>query len=168
MVTGITAPETVAQLLHAGIGKEVEIGLGREHISRPKTSRKVRAVVEAGGEDLQLGGFQPYRSKESAWARVRIGNIIATFHAQPIGIVTPEHFVAMGIDPMGHQAYVVKLGYLHPRLEEISARHILLLSDGTSQLDMKRLHWSVLHRPTHPIDEDFTWTPAGSIYGDIK
>jgi microcystin degradation protein MlrC len=166
VIVGITAPETVAQLLRAGIGATVEIDLGAEHVSRPKSSRKVPVVVEAGGDALDLGGFQPYRSKEAAWARVRIGSIIATFHAQAIGVTTPEHFAAMGIEPTAHKVYVVKLGYLHPRLEDVMARHILLLSDGTSQLDMKRLPWTLLPRPTHPLDPDFDWSPDVGLYGD--
>ncbi len=168
IVAGITAPNTVAKLLAAGIGAEVEVVLGEEHLSRPKTDRRVKVRVEACGEELDLGGFQPYRSKDAAWARVRIGNVIATFHAQPIGITTPEHFLAMGIDPVAHKIYVVKLGYLHPRLEDIMARHILLLSDGTSQLDMSRLDWKRISRPTWPLDRDFDWTPEGNIYGDAS
>jgi microcystin degradation protein MlrC len=166
VIAGITAPETVARLIAAGIGSEVEIELGSEHVSRPKTAMRVTAKVEACGKTLELGGFQPYRSVESAWASVRIGGIIATFHARPIGITTPHHFVAMGIDPRAHKAYVVKLGYLHPQLEDIRARHILLLSDGTSQLDMTRLSWRSLPRPTHPLDRDIEWTAAGALYGD--
>ncbi|MDE2383531.1 MAG: M81 family metallopeptidase [Alphaproteobacteria bacterium] len=168
VVAGITAPETVARLLAAGPGKTVEIELGSEHISRPKTRLKVNALMEAGGEALRPGGFQPIRAKESAWAKARIGKVIATFHARPVGIVTPDHFTAMGIDPLAHQTLVVKLGYLHPRLEEIAARHILLLSDGTSQLDMKRLKWSALPRPAWPLDGEFEWAPEGAVYGDIE
>lgn len=166
VVAGITAPQTVQKLLAAGVGAEVEIELGREHLSRPVTARAVKVVVEGGGEWLELGGFQPYRSREAAWAKVRIGSVVATFHAQPIGITTPEHFLAMTIDPTAHKAYVVKLGYLHPRLEDIAARHILLLSDGTSQLDMTRLQWSRLARPTWPLDSTFEWSPEGALYGD--
>ncbi|WP_210526713.1 M81 family metallopeptidase [Rubellimicrobium arenae] len=166
VIAGITAPETVARLLAAGKGQEVEIVLGDEHLSRPRTAQRVTARVEDCGEWLELGGFQPYRSRESAWAKVRIGHVVATFHAQAIGITTPGHFRAMGIDPLGHQVYVVKLGYLHPQLEDIAARHILLLSDGTSQLDMTRLEWSRLPRPTWPLDKGFDWTPEGRVYGD--
>lgn len=168
IVAGITAPEAVAKLNAAGVGADVEIVLGEEHLSRPKTSRKVIVRVEACGEELDLGGFQPYRSKDAAWAKVRIGNVVATFHAQPIGITTPEHFLAMGIDPVAHKIYVVKLGYLHPRLEDIMARHILLLSDGTSQLDMSRLEWKRLSRPTWPLDRHFEWTAEGHTYGDAS
>ncbi|MBV9674601.1 MAG: M81 family metallopeptidase [Verrucomicrobia bacterium] len=166
VIAGITAPTTVQRLLDAGIGNSIEIELGLEHVSRHKTRRKVTALVEAGGKELHLLGFQPYRSKESAWARVRIGKIIATFHAQAIGITTPNHFSAMGISPTAHKIYVVKLGYLHPQLEDISARHILLLSDGTSQLDMTRLSWARLARPIHPLDQNMTWNPHEGLYGD--
>ena len=166
VIAGITAPATVRKLLDAGIGSTVEIDLGIEHLSRPKTSRRVTVVVEAGGETLDLGGFQPYRSKEAAWARVRIGSIIASFHAQAIGMTTPEHFLAIGIHPTDHKAYVVKLGYLHPLLEDIAQRHILLLSDGTSQLDMKRLTWDLLPRPAYPLDTDIAWSPESGLYGD--
>lgn len=168
VVAGITAPKTVARLLAAGIGAEVEIALGAEHLSRERTACRVTARVEACGEWLELGGFQPYRSRESAWAKVRIGHVVATFHAQPIGITTPHHFRAMGIDPVAHKVYVVKLGYLHPQLEDIAARHILLLSDGTSQLDMTRLGWQRLPRPTWPLDKGFDWTPERHAYGDVE
>lgn len=168
IVAGITAPETVAKLNQAGVGAEVEIPLGAEHLSRPVTARKVLARVEACGQYLDLGGFQPYRSREAGWAKVRIGNVVATFHAQPIGITTPEHFRSMGIDPQAHKIYVVKLGYLHPQLEDIADRHVLLLSDGTSQLDMSRLEWKRLARPAWPLDRDLEWSPDGNIYGDAS
>lgn len=166
VVAGITAPETVRRLVQAGVGSTVEIELGAEHLSRPKTAYRVKVLVEACGEELLLPGFQPYRSREGAWAKVRSGNVIATFHANAIGITTPHHFLAMDIDPTRHKAYVVKLGYLHPQLEDISARHILLLSDGTSQLDMTRLQWNLLPRPTYPLDKDFAWDAQARIYGD--
>lgn len=166
VILGITAPETVAQLVGAGRGADVQITLGSEHLSRPKTAWNVSARVVACGEYLELGGFQPYRSRESAWALVRIGHVLASFHAQPIGITTLAHFEAMGIDPTAHKACVVKLGYLHPQLEDIAARHILLLSDGTSQLDMTRLDRKALPRPTYPLDRDFAWSPELGLYGD--
>ena len=68
IIAGITAPETVAALNAAGVGADVELLLGSEHLSRPKTARQVVAHVEACGEVLDLGGFQPYRSREAAWA----------------------------------------------------------------------------------------------------
>ena len=168
VVAGMTAPNTVARLRAAGVGTTVTIELGSEHVSRPKTRRLVEAVMEAGGDGMRLDKFQPYRSSEGAWARARIGGIIVTFHERAIGVTTPEHLAAMGIDPQAHKVTVVKLGYLHPRLEDIAARHILLLSDGTSQLDMTRLAWARLPRPAWPLDRDFDWVPESDFYGDTE
>ncbi len=164
VVAGITAPETVRRLIDAGPGATIGIVLGVEHVSRPVTARAVDAVVEACGETLELPGFQPYRASEGAWARVRIGAVVATFHSRAIGITTPAHFAAMGIDPLAHKICIVKLGYLHPQLEDIAAHHILLLSDGPSQLDMTRLRWSRLERPAFPLDPGMTWSPEAGLY----
>ncbi|MBB3966082.1 M81 family metallopeptidase [Rhizobium metallidurans] len=166
VVAGITAPRTVERLMAAGVGADVEIILGDEHLSRPRTERRVVAHVVACGSDLDLGGLKPEQSRDEPWVCVRIGEILATFHSYPVGITTPQHFQAMGISPTDHRAYVVKLGYLHPEFEDIVARHILLISDGVSQLDMSRLQWSRLSRPTYPLDQDFAWTPEQGLYGD--
>ncbi|WP_172295484.1 M81 family metallopeptidase [Pseudoruegeria sp. HB172150] len=164
VVAGITAPETVRKLSAAGPGATVELDLGSEHVSAPATHRTVRAEVIAAAPELELGGFQPYRSREGAWAVARIGGILATFHDSPVGITTPAHFRAMGIDPEAHDIYVVKLGYLHPQLEDVAARHILLTSPGCSALDLSALEWSKIDRPMWPLDTEDDWDAATALY----
>lgn len=159
VVAGITGFQTVKQCHEAGIGAEIELVLGREHISVQGHTMTVKAVVEGLGDDLELPGFQPYRTREGMWARVRIGNIIATFHELPIGITTPNHFSSMGINPTEHQMYVVKEGYLFPQLEDLGGRHILLYSRGTTDLDISQLGWKHVRRPIYPLDLDMNWTP---------
>ncbi|WP_108258192.1 M81 family metallopeptidase [Mangrovicoccus ximenensis] len=157
VVAGITAPETVEACLAAGIGATVEIELGAEHQPADGRTRKVTATVEAGGRELKPSGFQPYLRRGGAWARVRIGHVLATFHDASIGITTPAHYEMMGIHPTEHAVYVVKLGYLHPQLEDIAARFILLLSDGASNLDVTRLDYTQLNRPAYPLDRGMEW-----------
>lgn len=166
VVPGILAPKLVRRALELGTGATIEFELGDEHISMPGNRLKVTGMIEGCGEDLVLGGFQPYRSSEGAWASIRIGSTIATFHSLPVGITTPAHFSAMGIDPVAHAVYVVKLGYLHPQIEDIAARHILLLSEGTVDLDLTRRKWSRVKRPAYPLDKDITWSPAASVYSN--
>lgn len=164
VVAGITAPETVERLRAAGPGSVIEMTLGAEHVSAPVNARKVTAEIVSCGETLELGGFQPYRSREGAWAVVRIGGVLATFHDTSVGITTPAHFRAMGIDPGAHDIYVVKLGYLHPQLEDIAARHILLMTPGCSALDLAGQDWTRIDRPMWPLDRNAEWAPETGFY----
>ena len=164
VVAGITAPLVVAQCRAAGVGAQVTIELGGEHVSGPKVLKTVRGAVEALGDAMRPDGFQPYLRQGAAWAVVRIGHVLATFHAAPIGITTPAHFRLMGVHPTDHKVYVVKLGYLHPQLEDISARHILLVSDGAANLDVRRLDWTRIPRPAYPIDLDATWSSEPNTF----
>ncbi|MCX5516747.1 hypothetical protein C3941_17910 [Kaistia algarum] len=164
VIAGITAPAIVAACLAAGVGATVTLDLGAEHVSAPKTHRPVEAIVEAVGEALKPDGFQPYLRLGAAWAKVRIGGVLVTFHSAAIGITTPAHFSLMGIHPTQHKVYVVKLGYLHPQLEDIAARHILLMSDGAANLDVTRLEWRRVPRPSYPLDPDATWSAEANIF----
>ncbi|TCV97937.1 M81 family metallopeptidase [Biostraticola tofi] len=164
VVAGITAPGIVRQCHQAGVGATVQLILGAEHRSAPATARHVTAVVEAVDDELRPDGFQPYLRESAAWARVRIGHVLATFHAASIGITTPAHFTMMGIDPLVHKVCVVKLGYLHPQLEDIVARHILLMSDGAANLDVRRLSFSQVPRPCWPLDPEGQWSAADNTY----
>jgi microcystin degradation protein MlrC len=165
-VPGITAPEAVRTCLSLGVGQWVTLDLGSEHVSGPGNTKRAEGVVEEVNPGLRVQGFQPYRSIEGPWARVRFGNVIATFHTQRIGVTTPDHFRVLGIDPFGEAIHVVKLGYLHPQLEDIAAGHIMLLSDGASNLDMHRLTWSKIQRPMYPLNPAISWSPEAGLYGD--
>jgi microcystin degradation protein MlrC len=165
-VTGITAPEAVRICLSLGAGQRVTLDLGSEHVSGPQQIKRAEGVVEEANPGQRVQGFQPYRSIEGPWARVRFGNVIATFHSQRIGVTTPAHFQVLGIDAFGDAIHVVKLGYLHPQLEDIAAGHIMLLSVGASNLDMHRLTWSKIQRPMYPLDAEMSWSPELGLYGD--
>jgi microcystin degradation protein MlrC len=160
VVPGIFSPDTVRQCREAGRGAEIELVLGREHSTAPADPMTVTATVEAVGDKFKPDGFQPYKTEEPGWARVRIDGVIATFHEQAIGITTPGHFTALGIDPTAHHIYVVKLGYLHPQLEPIAKRHILLFSPGASRFDLINMTWKRVRRPMFPLDPNMTWEPA--------
>jgi len=166
VVAGIYAPGLVARALEAGKGATIAFELGEEHISEPGTRMAVSGEILACGSELVLGGFQPYRSAEGGWAAIRIGDVIATFHNLPIGITTPGHFSAMGIDPVSHAFYVVKLGYLHPQIEDLQPRHILLLTPGTVSLDLAGRNWANVQRPIHPVDAGMTWSPADGLFSN--
>jgi microcystin degradation protein MlrC len=154
---GITAPGIVKQCHKAGVGAKLQLALGREHLSAPRDEMIVTATVVDVGETLRPEGFQPYRTDEGPWACVQIDGVYATFHSLPIGITTPGHFTGMGLDPTAHHIYAVKVGYLHPQLEDIAKRHIMLFSPGLTPLDLHQIPWQTVPRPIYPLDPEMTW-----------
>jgi microcystin degradation protein MlrC len=158
VVAGIYDPAAVAACRAAGVGATLDLEIGR-HVSAPPRPARLAAVVEALGERVDTGGSANLRPSEAAWARVRFGGVIATFHAARVSYVGPGHLAAVGIHPTSHKAYVVKLGYLHPALEDIAARHICLLSPGVSDLDFLRLSYRRVPRPCFPLDDAMEWAP---------
>ena len=159
-VPGIYAPGIVRSCHQAGVGALIDLELGKEHISAPVEIMQVKALIEAIGNEMNLGGFQPYRTKEnSQWAKVNINGIMVSFHDMPIGITTPGHFQAMGVEPDKYPINVLKLGYLHPQLEKFAKRHIMLISEGTGNLELRNRQWCQIKRPIFPLDPNMTWLP---------
>jgi len=164
-VGNIIAPDTVAQCHAAGPGATLTIPIGAEHVSRPATRLAVQGIVEATGEQLNVAATHHVQGPTAPWARVRFGHVVATFHARRLQITTPDQLAAMGIDATAPGLFVFKVGYLHPELERIGAHHILLLSDGTADLDLTRLAYSQIRRPAFPFDPAMGWVPALGLYG---
>jgi hypothetical protein len=162
-IPGITAPKTLQSLLAAGIGNSVEIEFGSEHLSRAQTGARSLRKWIAGGHELMLQGFQPYRSKESAWARARIGNSIATFHYRAIGITTPNHLRSMGIDPALSQGVRSETGLLASPARRhfwspysASKRRCISIGHETPELEPSTA-------PIHPVDQEIIWKPEQGL-----
>lgn len=153
VILGIAAPGAVARAVAAGIGTEVTMTFGDEHLSAPPDPFRVTARVEG------IGGEGPLR-----WARLRMGHVLLTVHASRCAVTCGEHIAALGIDPVGHRAYVVKLGYLHPGLEDIAKRHMLMLTDGTANLDITQIDFRRIVRPAYPLDPFMDWDPESAVF----
>ena len=164
VVAGIFSPEIVSACQAAGEGAELALEIGH-HISAAPQPREVRAVVEVLGERVDVRRFQNLRGSDGAWVRLRIGGVVATFHAARVSFTGPGHLRAVGIDPLAHRIYVVKVGYLHPAQEDMAARHICLLSPGVADLDFLRLRYDRIARPSFPMDAAMEWSPAQGLFG---
>ena len=166
VVCNIIAPQAVEQCHAAGVGATLTLALGAEHLSRPAAAVPAAGVVEALGESLNPPSAPHLRTVTAPWARVRFGHVTATFHARRLQVTTPHLLEAMGIDPRAPGIFVFKVGYLHPELEDVGARHILLLSEGTSNLDITRLPYTQIRRPALPFDPGMAWSPEQGLCVD--
>jgi microcystin degradation protein MlrC len=155
VVPGITAPQIVSKCRSADVGAFVKLSLGGEHSLFKNRRMIATALVEEAGDSFKQ--FGPYPVDEGPWVRVRINDIIVTFHERRIGIVAKAHFHALGIDPEKHRIYVLKQGYLFPEFESIARKYILLFSPGATEYDLSHFKFTKLQRPVYPLDTDMTW-----------
>lgn len=154
-VVGIAAPTAVASCMGKARGTRLSLTLGDDHVSQPPDPLVVEATIDGTG-----------RTDGSDWARLTIGHITAVIHAQRRAMTSADELLAVGIDPERLKCCVVKLGYLHPGLENVAARHLLLLTDGTANLDLGRLTFQRLPRPAFPLDPEMEWSPDTEVYGE--
>ena len=102
--------------------------------SAPSTSRGRRPREQFAAMVLACWGNASARrlsalpdARKRPWAAVKIGNARRHF-PRPVRSVSPRRITSRRwvSHPTAHQAYVVKLGYLHPQLEDIAGRSIVL------------------------------------------
>ncbi len=166
VVLNIIAPGIVSAAHEAGKDATITIDLGAEHLSRPVTHRKVGARVLNTGEELNPNGV--FRGSSAPWAVLQMGHVIASFHRSRLSVTSPEQVSHMGIDPRAHRLYVYKVGYLHPELEDLGFNHIMLMSDGTSNLDLTAMTYARIVRPAFPFDPGMEWSADTGLYDDGK
>ncbi|MGZ9810279.1 M81 family metallopeptidase [Pseudoroseicyclus sp. H15] len=163
LVPGIAAPQVQAAAAAAGPGATIEVTLGAEHVSRETTATICTGDVIATGETMVAGAGYAAESDTGPWAVIRFGEVTATFHKHRTAIISPAHLAAMGLALADWKAIVFKLGYLHPLLMHETPRHIMLMSDGTSNLDLTRLSYTRINRPAYPFDPDMEWTAESGL-----
>lgn len=167
VVAGIWAPDAVKACRRVGVGSPVTLRLGDEHWSAPKRVLEATGIVEAVHEKRLMPRIEtdlPTADSDGWWAAVRFGGVLATFHEHRTSILSPGDWRGFGIDPLSHQAYVVKVGYLMPGLADAAASHMLLLSEGVTDLDLTRFEWKSIARPRYPMDADMAWDPERDTF----
>lgn len=70
---------------------------------------------------------------------------------------SPMHFEKMGIDPFAYRVIVLKMGYLFPKLKEISSQSLFVLTPGVSTNDFASLPYHNLIGKRYPIEQDICW-----------
>ena len=85
-----------------------------------------------------------------------VGNIDIVFTEKRSAFIEKGNFDKAGVDLLGYEIVVVKLGYLFTELKPFADRELFALSDGASCVELKRLGLKKIVRPMYPLDE-FDW-----------
>lgn len=66
--------------------------------------------------------------------------------------ISPEIIASAGANIDDYHIIVVKLGYLYPKLAEISKKSVLAFTPGSSCVDLKQIRFTKIQHPCYPFD----------------
>jgi microcystin degradation protein MlrC len=152
LVAGIVDPEALKICIHAGIGKEIRLNLGGK-------------VDNVFGKPIKMNAKVLFISPDSVMNTDRGAAVIETEGVKTVILKTRRSFVEIkdfkevGVNPLEYKIVVVKLGYLFPELRDMAPVHLMALTTGFCNLDMRTLPFKNVHRPCFPLDIDMVWEP---------
>lgn len=152
LVAGIVDADALEQCKTAGLGKTVSLSLGG----------KVDTVF---GKPLEIKGKVLFISPNSILKTPRGDAIIETEGVKTVilnsrrSFTEVKDFTEAGLKPLDFSIVVVKLGYLYPQLRDVAPVHLMALTTGFCNLDMRTLPFKNIHRPSYPLDKEMVWKP---------
>ena len=152
LVAGIVDPDALKECLNAGFGNIVKLNLGG------KKDNVFCKPIEIEAKVVFLSPDSLMESDRGA-AVVENGGIKTVIIKSRRSFTTLRDFEEVGLDPLDFSIVVVKLGYLFPELRDIAPVHLMALTSGFCNLDMRSLPFRNVRRPIYPLDPDMVWQP---------
>ena len=152
LVAGIVDSEVLQKCRERGLNKSIELDIGG------KFDRKF-------GKPLTVQGNIIYLSPDSLIGTGRDACILDVQGIKAVILNSRRSFICMkdfediGLAPLDYKIVIVKLGYLYPELRDIAPVHLMALTSGFCNLDMRRLPFTQVNRPVYPLDLDMIWEP---------
>lgn len=152
LLCGILEKQITDEMLQQPIGTYREVILQKGKCKKQEVEVKLLVTL--------LG-----KGKVYGWAGDEVGEGVILQH-EGITIVltnaraaftTPEHFKRMGIIPQDYKVIVLKMGYLFPKLRELSDHIIFALTPGVSSNDFEQLDYVRCQYRMYPICQDIRW-----------
>lgn len=150
LVAGVVDAEVLEKCKIAGVGHSIELKIGG-------------TVDYVFGKPLSLKGDLLYLSPDSLMNTDRGAAVLDVNGIKLVvlnarrSFVTVKDFEEVELSPLDYKIVVVKLGYLYPELRDIAPVHLMALTSGFCNLDMRTLPFKRVHRPSYPLDLDMTW-----------
>lgn len=149
-------PGTVQQAMKAGVGAEIEVGLGGHTDASMGAPVKAKAVVKMLSDGLFRNDGPMNAGVETAMgptAVLRIGGIDVVTISNRIQTIDLQVFLSQGIDPATKDVVVVKsVQHFRAAYAPIAREVVLVDSGGICSPDISRLKFTRLRRPIWPLD----------------
>ncbi|MCI7795560.1 MAG: M81 family metallopeptidase, partial [Lachnospiraceae bacterium] len=140
------------------VGQEVTLTFGAKFDTKTTTPITATGVVMKYVKDWTGFGGNP-----SDVAVFRTHNVDVILAEKHIGYASPKVYLDMGLNPAEAPIVVCKLGYLGEEHEAFAKRAILVLTKGSTNEDLKTLHYEKVPRPLFPLDHDFDFDAKANL-----
>ncbi len=152
LMAGIVDPAALKECINAGCGKKIKLSLGGKDDTVFCKPIEIEATVLFLSPDSLMGTDRGVAVIETDGVKTVILKTRRSF-------TEINDFKETGLDPLSFKIVVVKLGYLFPELRDIAPVHLIALTSGFCNLDMRSLPFKNVRRPCYPLDDDMEWKP---------
>ena len=153
LLAGIVDPEVLRYCIDAGVGNKITIILGGKVDNAFCKPLRIMAEVLFISPDSLLNSDRGIAVIETRGVKTVILKSRRSF-------VQVKDFTEAGLNSLDFKIVVVKLGYLFPELRDIAPVHLMALTSGFCNLDMRTLPFKKVRRPIYPLDPDMVWEPV--------
>lgn len=129
----------------AGIGNTIDIMLGGRDDNVFSTPLSIKGRVTFLSPDSIV-------NTNKARAIVDVNGITLVIMKTRGSFTTKQDFKDIGLDPLKFDVVIVKLGYLYPELRDLAPVHLIALTSGFCNLDVRTLPYKNVTRPSYPLD----------------
>lgn len=152
LICGIFDPEVTGELLQSKPGEKRHIVLCRGRHTAQEIETGLDVTVKSSGIVCGWAGDEVGEGVvvESGGLDILVTNARAAF-------TTLRHFEKMGIHPHDYRIIVLKMGYLFPRLREISEQAVVALTPGQSTNDFSQIDFRRAPERLYPACTDIRW-----------
>lgn len=152
LICGILDASVVNELLKKQLGEQLDIILCKGMNGKQTIETKLHVTLKSKGIVYGWAG-----DEVGEGVVVSQGGIDIALTNARAAFTSPEHFSRMHIEPHNYRVIVLKMGYLFPKLRQISERFIFALTPGTSSNDFEQLDYQKLKHKMYPIHKNITW-----------
>ena len=160
LLCAVTAKDIIDRFQHSTIGQVVSFRIGDNEDASNMVPITVSGTIKCFGDVTGWSGEKAGKSMTIA-----IGSIDLVITDVRAAFISKKHFESVGVNPDDYDTIVVKMGYLFPKLLDISEDNIFVLTPGASTNLFESIAYEHIVHPVYPLDKQFEWRPEPLVMG---
>ena len=154
LVAGIIDAQAVEACLKAGIGQTIQLSIG--------------GTLDPCSTRIQLDHakikYIHYDNEQATSVLISMNEIDVIITGKRVCFISEDSLKEYGANYRDYHIIVVKLGYLFPGLAKIKDKSMMVLTEGTTMLDVRQLQFQNQKRPLYPLEDDYTYSTVDMVY----